>query len=178
MSLLIISAVIIVVLLSIVDLAELVQQSTHQKQIENFGVVRNCNPSIAICSITGIFNGNKIRLSLSINEPVYRDKFFPVYLSISGIKLNQIEKVHISLNAPGSNIQEYKNYLKMQSNNPGNLTSLWFSRLMIPRVIKESKDYLGKVEISVEKQIIQTTFQLQIKHIREPVSATGVESRK
>ncbi|MFK5893877.1 MAG: hypothetical protein QM504_11715, partial [Pseudomonadota bacterium] len=85
LSIFIISVVIIVVLVTVGDLGNLIHQTTNQNQAEDFGLVRNCNPSTAVCSVTGFLKGNKIRVSMNIDEPIRMGKKFPVNLFISGI---------------------------------------------------------------------------------------------
>ena len=155
--------VIVVVLFSIGDLGTLIEQTSSQNQLEDFGIVKNCNPSTAVCSVTGFHKGKRIRFTLNINEPITIGKKFPVNLFILGIDASQIKKVNISLDMPGVDTQKNQNYFQMKSKNYEKLTSQWHTQLTIQQAIRERKDWLAKIQISLDKQIIQLAFQLQVK---------------
>jgi hypothetical protein len=155
--------VIVVVLVSIGDIGTLIEQTTSQNQLEDFGIVKNCNPSSAVCSVSGFHKGKRIRFSLNIDEPITTGKQFPVNLYILGIDTSQIKKVNISLDMPGVDTQINQKYFQMRSNNHEKLTSQWHTQLTIHQSISERKDWLARIQISLDKQIIQLAFQLQVK---------------
>jgi len=160
LSILIISAVIVVVLVTIGDLGKLIEETTGNKQVTDLGMVRNCNPSIAVCSYSGKLNGKNIRISMNIDEVIYIDKNFPVNLHISGLSTNQIKAVKISLDLAGVDIQENQQHLQTKSKDITKLTSHWFTKIKIPQQIDDRKDWLAIIRISVNNKIVQLIFQL------------------
>jgi len=164
LSVLILSTVIIVALITIGDLGEFIEQTNEQNQIVDFGIVRDCNPSIAVCSITGVIDNNKIKVSAYIGEPIYLDNAFPLKLSISRIKPSQIDSITVSLNLPGVNIQKNEQYFRMQSKDQLNMTSQWKSSVKIPQIINKRSNWLAIVGITINGQKIQILYQLQFEH--------------
>jgi len=163
LSILIISAIIIVVLVTIGDLGKLIEETTNDKQVTDLGMVRNCNPSIAVCAYSGKFNGQNIRISMNIDEVISIDKNFPVNLHISGLSTTQIKAVKISLDLAGVDIQENQQHLQIKSKDITKLTSHWFTKIKIPQVIENRKDWLAIIDISVDHQLLKLVFQLQVK---------------
>ncbi|MFK5985031.1 MAG: hypothetical protein QM479_06365 [Pseudomonadota bacterium] len=161
--LLLISAVIIAVLVTIGDLGKLIEQSTNQNNTIDFGIVENCNPSVAVCSITGLANENKIRISMTIGEPISSNRPFPVNVVLSGITPQQVKDVAISLSLFGVDIQENNYHLSSHlTDKNNNLTSQWKGKLKIPQQVENRKDWILTVLI---KLFEQTTLQLSYKLI-------------
>ena len=150
------------VLISIGDLGELIEQTGNKQQITELGMVRNCNPSMAVCSYFGNYKGKKIRISMNIDEEITMDKNFPVNFFISGLNVNQINAVKISLDLAGLTIEKNQQHLQIKSKDIQKLTSHWYTKIRIPQEISNRKDWLAIMDISINKQLIQLAFQLQV----------------
>jgi len=162
LSLAILSTIIVVVLISIGDLGKLIEESTSENQTIDLGIVRDCNPSIAVCSYTGKINGQLVKISMNIDELILVDKSFPINLQISGLNVDQINAVKVSLDLAGVDILENQQHMQIKSTNENKPSSLWFTKIKIPQSVKNRKDWLAIIKISINKELYQLIFQLQV----------------
>jgi Flp pilus assembly secretin CpaC len=151
---LIITTVIIVVLISIGDLGKLIEETTGKTSLKDLGLIRNCNPIKALCSITTSIEKQRVRVSMNVDEgSTYQDKNIPVNVRISGLNASNIKSVYVSLELSGHQVRENKQYLRMESTSDSEKNSHWINKIKKIQLIKDRNDWLAIVHITLTRPI-------------------------
>lgn len=106
---LILSGILILVLSTIGDFDEVINQ-VGQEELVELGAMNNCDPGIAICSVAQLIDKKPIKLSLGFDQEPKNGRTFHINLKVKGINKQQIRRaeIHFQRNDGGAQIERFK----------------------------------------------------------------------
>ncbi|MBF0264789.1 MAG: hypothetical protein HQL46_05910 [Gammaproteobacteria bacterium] len=153
-SLLVLSAGLIIILLTIGDLGDILDETQKQKNTTDFGVIKNCDPGNAICSIRSQFEQKSVKISISFDQPIVVLKPFKINLQVEGISPQRIQQAIIDFTMVDMDMGINNQFFKMLSVN-GEQNSRWLASGNLAVCVSGRSDWLATITIQVKDKNIK-----------------------
>jgi len=156
-SLLILSAGIIIILLSIGDIGEIIDETQKQQNTVDFGRIGNCNPSRAICSIRSQFDNQSVKLSIQMDERIVVLTPFEIKLQIEGISNHKIKEASIDFSMIDMDMGVNNQFFKLLKTE-GSQNSHWSAIGNLAVCVSGRSDWLATINIQVDDKNIMLSL--------------------